>query len=261
MAFLGGATLDEAKKAVRDGKLAEKRTPRQFIVHLIKKILLGEFKPVQPDSALLVLPMDQTGTSLKGVKLMVVPKETVLDVIEDCKKVLPELAEYSHKVLNQTDPPHTLVLLENLTDAGLADLDKEVSYYETVIRENTPKNSTVLIKSHPLSSMKMDEKIHDRIKDDYHSVILDGKFARYPIEFWSEMIASSRIIGIAYSSVTLAYLYNKETVFALTDDLIEKYIQPKFQASLKDAAHLYQGQLDNLKTWDGKSLLWKGSVE
>jgi len=75
------------------------------------------------------------------------------------------------------------------------------------------------------------------------------------------MIASCRIIGIAYSSVTLAYLYNKETIFALTDDMIEKFIQPKFWASLKDASHLYQGQLENLKTWDGKSLLWKGSIE
>lgn len=261
LALINGASIEEAKRAVRENSKPERGSIKKRLLGFVKGLLLGRLHPYQADKAVLVLPMDQTGTSLLDVELIVVPKKIVQTIIEECQKALPDLVAYTRQIIQRTTPPHALILLENLTDANLSTAEKEVDFYEEVIREHVPINGTILIKAHPLSKAPIHEILQSRLQSDYHSEVIPSSFSRYPIELWSDFIAECEIIGIAYGNVTLSYLYNKETVFALTGPMIERFIAPKFWGSFKDAALLYGGQLTNMKHWDGCSLLWKGSVE
>ena len=261
MALINGATIEEAKRAVRESGSTPSSNLKSRLIRFLKELILGHIQPYQADKAVLVLPMDQTGTSLNNVELIVVPKEIVQTIISDCVTAIPELMEYSTQLLKNTSAPHALILLENLADANLSSAEKEVDFYEEIIRKNVPEKSTVFIKAHPLSKAPIHEILRSRIQPDFQAEIISAKFARYPIELWSELIKQCEIIGIAYANVTLSYLYNKETVFALTEPMIEAFIHPQFWGSFKDAALLYSGQLINLKHWDGRSMLWKGSVE
>lgn len=261
LALINGASIEEAKRAVRESSNAERGGFKTRLFGLAKELLLGRLYPYQADKAVLVLPMDQTGTSLHEVELMVVSKEVVHSIIADCQKALPDLVAYTRQIIEQTPPPHALILLENLTDANLSTGEQEVDFYEEVIREHVPLNGTVIIKAHPLSKAPIHEMLQSRLQSDYRSEVIPSSYSRFPIELWSDFIAQCEIIGIAYGNVTLSYLYNKETVFALTEPMIERFINPKFWGSFKDASLLYSGQLNNLKHWDGSSMLWKGSVE
>jgi hypothetical protein len=256
-----GASREKARQAVRRGDNHQTGGLKRILINLITESLLGKPKPYQADQAVLILPMDQTGTSLDNVELIVVPRQYVQNIITQCQKSLTDLEEYMRKLLTSNPPPYAIILLENIADANLSKLEDEVTLYEESIKKNVLPGSTIFIKGHPLSIAPVDKMLCDRLGDDYSPRIISHEYARYPIELWKELLSACKVISIAYSSVTLAYLYDIPVVYALNDASIEKYIHPKYWEFFRDADLLYRGQLENLKTWNGQSILWKGSVQ
>jgi hypothetical protein len=257
---LSGASLDQARQALRTGRHFPVRSLKRALFNRLTDVLLGKPQPYQADKAVLILPMDQTGNCLNDMELIVVPKQQVQKIISDCQNSIPELVEYSRVLLASGPPPYIIILLENISDANLTTLEKEVSLYEENIRSHVSPKATVFIKGHPLSIAPVDEMLSHRLGTDYFPRVISHEFARYPIELWSGLVRACQVISIAYSNITLAYLYDVPVIYALNNSLIEKYIKPVFWDSFRDADLLYRGQLANLKNWDGQSVLWKGSV-
>lgn len=260
LALLSGASLDQARQALRTGRHFPVRSLKRALFNCLTDVLLGKPQPYQADKAVLILPMDQTGNCLDDMELIVVPKQQVQKIISDCQNSIPELVEYSRGLLASGPPPYIIILLENISDANLTTLEKEVSLYEENIRSHVSPKATVFIKGHPLSIAPVDEMLSHRLGTDYFPRVISHEFARYPIELWSGLVSACQVISIAYSNITLAYLYDVPVIYALNNSLIEKYIKPVFWDSFRDADLLYRGQLANLNNWDGQSVLWKGSV-
>ncbi|MCX6056679.1 MAG: hypothetical protein NTW69_00790 [Chloroflexi bacterium] len=268
MALVTGASLEQARQALRKKHQVQGakrrfslRGIRSFVKKLIRDKWLGSPKPFQADKAVLILPMDQTGTSLEGMELIVVPKQQVQEVIAECQNNLPDLVEYIAGLLADGPRPFYLILLANIADGNLTSKENETGLYEEIIRRHVPPQSAVFIKGHPLSVMPVDEMLCERLAGDYFPKVLPHKFSRYPIELWSDLIGACTVIGVSYSVISLAFLYDIRVVFPFDDALIEKYIPSRFWGFYKDADRLYRGQLENLKDWDGRSVLWEGHID
>jgi len=261
LALSSGASLSQARQALRTRNNFAFRSIRRILIRRLVDLLLGSPQPYQADKAVLILPMDQTGDCLDDMELIVVPKQQVQKIISDCQNSIPELVEYSRGLLAGEPPPYVLILLANISDGNFTSLENEVKLYEEIIRRHVTPKTTLFIKGHPLSVAPLDEMLSIRLSTDYFPRVISHKFARYPIELWSELVGDCKVISIAYSNISLAFLYNVPVVFPFDDALIEKYISPKYWDFYKDADRLYRGQLANLEKWDGQSVLWKGSVQ
>lgn len=261
MALARGASIAEARRAAIERPPLHFRQVPRTIRHRMGSLALGGPRKLTADVAALVLPMDQTGNALADTPVSVVPKRLVLDVISDCQRAVPALAAYSGEVLKKTPAPHFVMLLENYADANMTSLDNEVAMYETAIRRHVPKGATILLKTHPLAVAPVDHMLRDRLEADYAAHLIPHDLVRYPMELWSGLVSSCEVMSmLSYCGISLAFLYGKVTICPVDDDLIERFF---FQASwdrMRDAAVLYRGQLDNLATWDGESILWKGTV-
>ena len=261
MALVNGASIEQARQARRAKPQLPIRNLKRFIYEHLMNLVWGAPRPYQAEQAVLILPMDQTGDTLEKMQMFVVSKEMVQEIIATCIQNLTELSGYLRKLLASGPPPYVLLLLANMSDGNFTSLDNEVSLYEEIIRRHAPPKATVFIKGHPLSVAPVDELLCERLAAEYYPRVISRQFARYPIEFWSDLVRASTVISVAYSSISLAFLYDIQVIVAFNDDLIEKYIPKKLWGLYKDADHLYRGQLANLEQWDGKSILWKGSIQ
>ena len=226
---------------------------------ILKHRLLGKPQPFQADKAVLILPMDQTGDCLENKELFVVPKKVVLEIISACQRSLSDLAEYSRKVLNDTSAPHFLILLENWSEGHFISFENEVEMYEEIVHRYVPPGATVLLKAHPFSVAPLDEVLSDRLSSSYRTLAIAGKYRRYPMELWGDFVAVCHIITLSYCSVSLSYLYDKQMIYPMDESLIERYLPQPLWESYKNADSLCRGQLTSLASWDGQSVLWKGS--
>lgn len=261
MALAQGATIEEARRAALERPRLRARQVPRAIARWLRDAALGAPRRLPPDRAVLVLPMDQTGSALANTPISVVPKQLALDIIADCRRVLPELADYSREVLAGAPAPHFLMLLENYADADMTSFEDEVTMYETVVRRRVPKGGTVLLKTHPLAVAPIDVALRERLDPEYATRVIPRELARYPMELWSDLVSSCEVISmLSYCGISLAFLYDKSTLYPMDAGVIERFFPERSWDRVRDADVLYRGQLANLATWDGNSILWKGSL-
>ena len=132
--------------------------------------------------------------------------------------------------------------------------------YCSMIKENLASNGVVFLKSHPGETLPRNERIKEKLGNSYEVIELDKKFKRYPIELWRQLVIECKIVCISYPVLSLKYIYNKDVVFSMTDNFIEKWFPEWIWASYKNSASLYMEPLKNLAGWDGKSVLWSGKL-
>jgi hypothetical protein len=138
--------------------------------------------------------------------------------------------------------------------------EREVALYEEMLRRNAPHAATVIVKEHPLSIAPIGEVLAQRLTPHYTVRRVSSDFHRYPVELWSDLVEACQVISMSYCSISLTFLYDKRVIYPIETSLIEEYIPPRFWDSYKNADALYRGQLANLATWDGQTVLWRGSV-
>lgn len=237
-------------------------SPRHVLNVLKTRIrlgLLGGPRFLQASKAVLTLPMDHAGDILDDKELFVIPKKLVLEIISDCNRENPELEQYSQGLLSSTPALRFLVLLSNLSDGHFTSIEREVAMYEEMVRHHAPQGAAVFIKVHPLSVAPLDEMLRSRLQADYTVQTVSREFNRYPIELWSGLISACQVITITSCVVSLSFLYDRPVIYPVGSSWVERYILPPFWDYFKDGDRLYRGQLANLPTWDGRSVLWRGS--
>ena len=259
LALASGAPQSQVNQQGVRTRLCPRRMLNALKTYL-RQIILGEPQPFQASKAVLILPMDQTGDCLDDKELSIVPRQLVLDIISDCQQSLPELRSYSQKLLAGTPVPRFLMLLENISDGNFTSFEREVAMCEEMVRRHVPERATVFIKAHPLSVAPVDDALCSRLESDYTARTVSREFRRHPVELWSDLISACQVISMSYPSISLAYLYDKPVIYPVEPSLIKEYIPERFWDSYKNADMLYRGQLANLATWDGRSVLWKGST-
>ena len=258
LALAAGASIEEAHRAARGRSNLEHRRFRSVVKGVVRKAAFGAPRVFDADLAALIIPMDQTGSALADNPLTVVPKRVALEVIADCKGVLPELAKYSRDILTNTPAPHYVMLLENFADADMMSFEDETAMYEAVVRQYIPRGATILLKTHPLSIAPIETAVDARLSGEYAVRVIPQDLGRYPMELWSDLISSCEVISMmSYCGISLAYLYDKSTICPLDFEVVQRFFPERAWDRMRDVALLYHGQLRNLETWDGTSILWK----
>jgi hypothetical protein len=228
-----------------------------------RDILYGKTPPpLGFDAAVLALPVDFAGNGLDDTPLLVPPRSQVVSVIHRCNSMLPDLNQYCERLLNDIQGDCYLYLPNMFTEAGFTPLDKEVALYEEVIRQNSPVGSTLLIKLHPRTCSPVFDILQPILEPDYTvKIISQGQFKSIPIELWTPLIARCPIVAFSSSSLSLRYLYDKDVIVGLSEDLVDKYFYKEITGDIRDMLCFEREALLALKTWDGQSILWKPKLE
>ena len=246
----------------RQMALRTRLRPRRVLKELkacLQRTILGEPTPFQASKAVLILPIDQTGDGLNDKELFIVPKQLVLETLSDCQQAVPELVQYSRGLLTGTPAPHFLILLENFTDGGRTSFESEVAMYEEMVRSHAPQGATVLIKAHPNSVAAVDEALSSRLSPHYTTQVVSRDFRRYPVELWGDLIAACQVISMGYPGISLAFLYDKPVIYPFSSSMVETYFHQRVWDYYKYFDRVTRDRLASLATWDGQSVLWKGS--
>ena len=247
----------------RQTELRTRLRPRRVLNVLkarLQQTILGGAEPFQACKAVLILPIDNPGDGLNDKDLFIVPKQLVLEILSNCQRAAPELAKYSRGLLTGTPAPHFLMLLENFTDGGRTSFESEVAMYEEMMQSHVPQGATVFIKAHPNSVAAVDEALCSRLSPHYATQVVSRDFRRYPVELWSDLVATCQVISMGYPGISLAFLYDKPVIYPFSPSLVETYFHQRVWNYYKYLDLVTREKLANLATWDGQSILWKGSM-
>lgn len=223
-----------------------------------RRMLFGGPKKFTFDVAVLTLPIDFSGSYLDSIPLLIPHRDFAVAIVNKCADQLSGLISYCHSLLDQAHDPYVF-LLSTLSRSGLMSAEYEIDLYVKIIRQTTPRGSTVFLKPHPRGEMDILTSVMKRIGSEYSfRVINDPRFSRFPIELWKLMIEKCQIVAV-YSTccVNLSYLYGKEVILPLSESNIRQYVYPEWIASVIKGNTLNLESLNRLKEWDGQSPLWK----
>lgn len=213
-----------------------------------------------PHVAALALPVDQSGHFLRNVRLVVAPRETLLETLEKCASGAGGLEHYVDEVLRRHDGKEKYILLtENHSEGDFVEFGTEIEMYCSVVKQHCEAGSLVLLKSHPGESLPRNEAIKEKLSEAFDVEELDPRFKRYPIELWRQLITESKVICMSYPVLSLKYLYGMDVIQPMDDAFIEKWFPRWTWAAYKNAATLYMEPLKKLDGWDGKGVLWAGN--
>jgi len=240
--------LNQKKIPLVDKVIAKIRHERSFVTEYSETI--------EPDLAVLILPVDQSGNFLKNVALTIVSKKKLIETIDQCIYATSKLQKYLKTTLNNyQDRNKTLLLTENYAEGNFIDFDKEIEMWCSIVRENCKKGEIIFIKPHPGETLERFTIIKRKLKD-YKVVLLDKEFHRYPIEIFKELVLNCDVICMSYPMLSLKYLYNLDVINPMNKKFIRRWFPRWTWASYENSISLYMEPLKKLATWDGKSILW-----
>ena len=224
-----------------------------------KKIIV--FQDFKPHQAVLILPVDQSGNFFENIPLTVCKKDIVMKITEQCISCTAELQNYITNILTKYNGYEKYLLLtENHAEANFIDFDKEIEMYSSLINKYCHRGSVVFLKSHPGETLPRNEKIKEKISDNFEIVELDKKFKRYPVEIWKNLVINCNVICMSYPVLSLKYLYNLDVIQPMNNELIEKWFNDWTWASYKNNITLCTEPTKNLANWDGNSVLYAGNI-
>lgn len=258
-------TYGDSFGIVGDNKIFKKNW-YEFIKHplLIAKliassILFGRYKTYTFDKAVLLLPQDWSGSYLDNIPLIIPEKSFVLKDILNVGSSINKLQEYCDSILQQTSSKKYLFLLSNFTNSGMMQLNKEMNLYYEIIIKYIEVGSTIILKKHPRCNLYLDGEVKKILEKKYNIIYLDdNRFSSIPLEYLFPIISACEVISVySASALHLTYLYNKNVIMPLDDDLMD-YFFSKVQVHVKKGNKMIVDSVNKLKIWDGKSILWKG---
>jgi hypothetical protein len=220
-----------------------------------------EARQFSPHIAGLVLPVDQSGYFLRGVDLIVPEKDLVLDILRTCISSAEELRQYIDDLLKAHHNRGKYILLtDNIAEGNFIEFNTEIEMYCTILKEHCTPESVVFVKSHPAESLPKNQAIKQQLSGLFQIEELDKRFKRYPIEMWKPLVINSKVICLSYPVLSLKYLHQVDVIQPMDDAFIEKWFPEWTWASYKNSRSLYMEPLKRLAAWDGRSVLWSGSV-
>lgn len=219
-----------------------------------KEPVVSDFRPHR---AMLLLPVDQSGSYLNGIDLIVPPKHLAREITNECITNCAELKAYVHEVLSRLGTEKTYVICtQNFAECGTIDVDQDIAMWCEVIRANCEPGSRVLVKTHPAESIPRVSEIASRLGDDYKVAELDKRFCRYPIELWAALVVHASVVSGSMPLLSLKYLYDIDCVQAYSDDVFERWFPENVWRFYKNGLSLFTLPLSNYPTWNGESVLW-----
>jgi len=237
-----------------------------FIPHLRKKIITEKMPTIieeyMPQQAVLILPIAQDADYFNDVPLKICPKNNFLNVLERCADSAQELNKYITTLLNEHyGADKYLLLLENIASGNFMTFEREVEMYCAVIKKHCVPESTIFIKPHPLETLPTAQKIKESLSADFNIVVVDRRFGRYPIEIWTDLVINCKVIAMSYPALSLKFLFDVDVIHFLSNKWIEEWFDERLWDSYRNSMERIVMPLNNLKNWDGKSVLYSSGIQ
>ncbi|MEJ6981630.1 polysialyltransferase family glycosyltransferase [Pedobacter sp. P351] len=236
--------------------------PLPVLKSVLKQLIFWHFPARYKFTAsILSMPLDWTGSYLKGKQLMIPSREFGKKVFTDLADQIPELANYCNDLLKDNEVPCNLYLLSNLANSGLSTFENELGLYEEIINETAESGTLIILKNHPRGSEIIIDRLREKLNKSYNVKIINREaFSAYPIELWTSLLNKCNVYPIFSTSViSLMYLLSKGVIMTLDIKKIERYIYPNKRDFILESEKMSRQALATLIDWDAKSPLWSGS--
>jgi hypothetical protein len=215
-----------------------------------------------PDEAALLLPIDQSGKMLRHLPFIVPDRQIALDVVEAAADSCRDLGAYCRDLIAARAPAdrcYTL-LVQNYADGNFIAFDREIQMWAEVVRKFCAPGALVFVKGHPGENVSRCEPLTAVLGSGFRVVPLEARFRRYPIELWRILVANSTIISASNPALSLKYLYGVDVIQPFSPEFIRQWFPAEFCPLFENGLSLFTGPLSRYADWDGKSVLWAGSL-
>lgn len=207
-------------------------------------------------AAVLVLPADPGGDYLAGKDLFVPAREDVRSLLVAMSAAVLGLADETARFL-ATPGPHFVMLLGNLTEAGITSADSEVELFRRAIERHAPAGASVLLKPHPGADPIRTQRLSAALPG-FRVSVFPQALVPIPIEIAFSLVERSTILSLSYASISLRYLYAKPVIHVLDQGLIDEWTLPGKRVWMSESNRQYLAILEALDGWDGSSPLLSG---
>ena len=207
-----------------------------------------------PQTAALILPADPGGDVLPGRRLLVPSVSAVREILETMTTAVPELGAATDRFLAKAGP-HTVMVLGNLTEAGITSDDGELSLYRRVLERHVPRGSAVLLKPHPGGDPQRVRALLETAGTTWRLEAMAPELAPVPIELAAKLVTSATVLSFSYTSISLRHVYGAPVIHVLDQALIDELVLPSKRAWMSESNRQYLEILGKLATWDGRSPL------
>ena len=219
---------------------------------------------IKIDQAHMMLPIEWVKNSLQSVPITVIPKQTVIDVIDKCIYQSHILTEYCMSITKLNNAEKVLVLLANISEIELMSFHDEVDTYVSLILESAYQEDEIFIKPHPREMNGQSVAIQEILKAKYgfSKVYILGNdiLSKLPVEIYCRMLSFKKVITVlSTSAVSLHYLYDIVPVMGFSEFGYSKIVKNKsyykeFMLCLNEI--IYR----KLPIWDGISIIYSFDI-
>jgi hypothetical protein len=222
------------------------------------RIILKEYNP---DKAILILPIDDSGKMLSNIPLFVCKRSNVLKLIREITIKIDSFNDYCDNILNEyRNKKKYLLITENYSESNFICLENEIKMYCEIIKSNCLKDSVIFIKTHPGEKFSKISSIAQILSNEYKIISINESFIRYPIEFFEKLLISCDVLCMSFPIISLKYFYNIDVFCPMNRIFIEKWFNKFAWRGIEQQIHFYFNVKMNIKNWKGKGILYSRNI-
>jgi hypothetical protein len=214
-----------------------------------------------PDEAALLLPVDQSGGVLRRLPFVVPERWLAIEIVQEASTACRELDEYC-KTLLETHPGGRRYVLctQNYAEGKFISFDREIGMWCEAVRRYCEPGATIFHKPHPGEQLPRGQAVARALAGEFTVVELAARFRCFPIEIWPRLVRAVTVISGSNPLLSLKYLYDVDSIQPFDSSVIERWFPPEMWIFFNNAISLFSEPLARYPEWDGRSVLWTGSL-
>lgn len=189
----------------------------------------GDFIPMD-DAYLPFVPVDGEN-ALEKCPVRLVEADFFSSVVCDSARNIPKLNEYCAEIINQLGNSITIVLTSYDTEAGYTkSYEDEIACYLSCALAHTQAEEAIIVKGHPRQAYNQSQLLAEKLCEHGRKAFVISDLNHVPIEFFVPFLPITKVVApMSSACITLGELGDYELIIGLGENLIRKYISPKYQ--------------------------------
>jgi hypothetical protein len=187
-----------------------------------------------------ILPQEASPHFFEDNPVQTIDKGLVLNLNEKFLEVLKD----ENPNIGQDEQKY-IFLMGSYFESKLMSLENELNLYADVFEKHIPKNSTIVLKTHPAAHPDKLQELKNRFQHDYQ--LIEMPLSDMPIEWMSNLLKNAKVISFSYASIALKYLYDIQVIHVLNQELIHLYFYTKSILWMSESNQMYLDKIRDLE--------------
>ncbi len=232
-------------------------TAKNFLLRLARMAMAPRAgKNFEPHQYALLIPAQLGGDTL-GATLPTIPdKEMAHKTIRAFQMRVPDYMRKVDEALNCAGERAYLFPMANFAEALCMSQEGEIELYRRILMEYVPVGSTIILKPHPGAEPSKTERLARSLAQKYDIRLFDAEGSLVPMELADRLARECEVLSVAYTSVSLPYLYGTKIKHLLDDRLIDEFVNRAKRKWVRTGNDFYLFAIDNMEKWDGESVFY-----